>query len=481
MMIMIGILGFIVGVGGALSWMFWQKRLEASFHKQQEQLQQSIWQERIDERENRLAELRQEYECLEKANHELSIEIINLKERWIQSESQREAQVCALQEKVELLKNAEEILSNTFKALSAEALKANNESFVELANANLQRFQELASKDLQCRQENIQSMVEPLKQSLLHVNEKIETLEKVRVGAYVGLTEQIKMLLSSQIKLEGETSQLVRALRSPSVRGCWGEMQLKRTVELAGMLDHVDFIEQTAIANNEVWQRPDMLIHLPNGREIIIDAKAPLTAYLDSLEASEIDKQRELLQLHARHIRDHLQSLGSKNYWKQFETTPEFVVLFLPGEVFFSAALQEDPQLLDFGLTHRTLLATPTTLIALLKAVAYGWKQDEIAKEAKNIHQLGRELYSRMCSLASHFQDLKKGLDRAVGSYNKAMSSLDSRVLPTVRKFEALGFETDEKLPDTQFVEATPLMARSEELNPIAHNASEKETIFSTN
>lgn len=471
MMILIGILGFLLGGGVVAVWMLRQKNMEVAFSKQQEQLQQSLWQERIDEREKRLVELRQEHLQLQQVNDQLRSEVAQLRDRYVHSESQREAQVTALQEKVELLKKAEEILGNTFKALSAEALKANNQSFVEMANLNLQRFQELASKDLQSRQETIQSMVDPLKQSLVNVNEKIETLEKARVGAYVGLTEQIKTLLASQSKLEGETSQLSRALRSPSVRGRWGEMQLKRTVELAGMLDHVDFIEQSSVSTEDALQRPDMMVHLPNGREVIIDAKVPLAAYLDSLEASDPDKQRDAIKLHARHIRDHLQMLGSKAYWKQFESTPEFVVLFLPGEVFFSAALQEDPDLIDFGLMHRTLLATPTTLIALLKAVAYGWKQDDIAKEAKNIHQLGRELYGRMCSLAGHFLDLKKGLDRAVGSYNKAMSSLDSRILPTARKFEALGFETDEKLPNIELVEAIPLMSRSEEFNNVLSDA----------
>jgi DNA recombination protein RmuC len=354
----------------------------------------------------------------------------------LRRETERRAHAEAIAQRV--LAEAQTKMLESFRSLSSEALQANNQMFLDLADTALAK-----------RQMAIDELVRPLKESLGKVDSKMQELETARVSAYTMLTSQLQSLGT-------ETTNLVKALRTPHTRGQWGEMQLRRTVEMAGMVDYCDFRVQQTLYGEDSRLRPDMIVMLPNGRKLVVDAKAPLAAYLDGIESTDDAIRAARMKQHASQVRSHVEKLAQKSYWGQFDTMPEFVIAFLPGESFFSAALQHDPSLIEFGAEQKVLLATPTTLIALLKAVAYGWRQEQIAQNAVEISRIGRELYERLSKLAENFASVGTHLDRATRAYNDAAGTFEKRVLVSARRMKEKGVTVAEDIPEVTLLERVP-------------------------
>ena len=356
-----------------------------------------------------------------------------------------------------VLEAAERRLGDAFRSLAAEALAANNQGFLTLAAEKLTAARREGDAALDARTRAIETMVQPVRESLDRVDGRIQELERERGQAYGRLTELVRQMASSQDRLQAETGNLARALRAPAVRGRWGEIQLKRVVEIAGMLEHCDFGQQQTLTSDAgVRMRPDVVVKLPGGRRVVVDAKAPLEAYLDALEAASDDERRERMQVHAAQVRAHVLKLGGKSYWTGLEETPEFVVMFLPSEAMYSAALEQSPSLIEDGVARKVLIATPTTLIALLQTVHYGWRQERLAESARKISEQGRVLHERLATLVEHWARLGGALGRAAEHYNAAVASFEGRVVPAVRKLEELGAAGAKPVPELATVDTRP-------------------------
>jgi DNA recombination protein RmuC len=406
------------------------------------------------------AELRKQYDEIRHRTSEelerLRVELSSEREAKVRAETEKQDLGQRLENEKRLLAEAEEKLKDSFRALAGTTLENSNKAFLSLAKETFDKILAEARGDLGKREEAITGLVRPLAESLKSFDEHVRSLETRRQEAYASLKENLRGLSESQDKLQRETANLVTALRTPQIRGRWGEMTLKRVVELAGMSEHCDFTEQLSVATEQGRIRPDLIVHLPAGREIVVDAKVSLAAYLDALAAESELARKEALARHAAQIRAHMMALSARSYWEQFDKAPEFVVMFIPGESFFAAAADSDHELIEDGMKKRIVLSTPTTFIALLQAIAYGWKQEQIAENAQAISELGKQLYERMRTLADHLSDVGSGLEKASSAYNGAVASLETRVLPAARRFRELGAATGNDITAIEPVDIQP-------------------------
>ena len=429
--------------------------------------------ERLRGREEQVGELRATLAAKERRESELEAESSGLK-----------AQVAAYDEKVKAFETAESRLTDAFQNLAAHALTRNNQQFLALARENLERLQSEAKGDLEQRQLAIAAVVEPIQLALGKIDAEVRRVETSRLEAYGALSEQVKSLLGSQEKLQLETGNLVKALRRPEARGRWGEMQLRRVVEFAGMLNHVDFVEQESSNTEEGRRRPDLIVRLPGGRSVVVDAKTPLDAYLSAIEAKTEEERAVFLIAHARQLKEQVRKLAQSAYTSQFTDTPEFVVLFLPSDAFFTAALEQEPGLIEEAFQQSVLIATPATLVALLKTVYYGWRQESLTENAQKIAVEARELYNRVRIFSEHIDKVGKGLEDAVKAHNNASSAFARRVVPQGRRVEELGAATEKKLVSpraialgTQELASLPGETASDSIEAESDGANDRESV----
>lgn len=387
-----------------------------------------------------------------------------------------EAERASSAEKLAAVQDAQRQLKDTFEALSAETLRRSQESFLQLAQEKLGQFQQASSADLQARQTAIAELLAPVRESLAKVDTQLVHVDRERRGAFESVATQLRSLSDTHERLRKETDSLVRALRSPNVRGRWGEVQLRRVVELAGMMDYCDFVEKESATNEEGARlTPDLIIRMPGGASIVVDSKVPIEAYLQSIDAPDDATREAKLREHARQVRDHVKALGKKRYWEQFRPTPEIVVMFMPGESLLSGALQYDTELIELAAAQRVIPASPLTLIAVLRSVAYGWQQNLLAKNAEELSRLGKELYDRLCTMADNLSGLGTNLRQAVEAYNRTIGTIEGRVLVTARRFRDMGVSTPKELEEVDSVQVAVRDARAPELTGLFDEDNEEE------
>ena len=372
-------------------------------------------------------------------------------------------ELAALQARADALSSAREQMENTFKALASDVLRATSQSLLELAGQNLGKFQAEAKGDLEKRQQAFTELIKPIGETLKKTEEQIREIEKQRQQAYGDITRHLASMNETQAQLQSETRNLVNALRRPEVRGRWGEMTLRRLAEIAGMVERCDFEEQVHTEGEDGALRPDMVVHLAENRTLVVDAKTPLDSYIAALEARTPEERETQLVHHARKLRERIRELASKRYWDQFKTSPDFVILFIPGDQFLSAALDKEHELQEEALRQKVLIATPTSLMALLKVVAYGWRQVALAANAEQIRELAETLHQRIATFAEHFERMGHALGQSVENYNRAMGSLERQVLPAARRFTELGVQARKELPALDPLETRPRLGNDDQ------------------
>jgi DNA recombination protein RmuC len=438
-------------IGGVVVWFLAKARFQGVYVKQLAELEGNV---KGAEAVN--SELRKQIEQKDSEISQMKSELDAERQSKVEAFTRLEESQKNLAEQRSLLEAMKTEMTDTFNALSSAALKSSSEDFLRLASEHLGKVVAETKGKLGEHQAAINGLIKPLHDELKRYEEQVRLIEESRHKAYGSLEEQLRALASTHEQLQRETSNLVSALKKPQVRGRWGEITLRRVAELSGMSAHCDFTEQISVETESGRLRPDMIVHLPLEREIVVDAKVSLEAYLDALSALKEDERKAKMEKHAQQVRAHMIKLGSKEYWNQFKQSPEFVVLFLPGESFLSSALEVDSSLIEDGIQRRVIIATPTTFIALLRAIAYGWRQEQLAKNAQEISNLGKELYERIHTLVKHFVDIGSAIGKAMDSYNKAVGSIELRVLPSVRKFKELGVTGAEDIPVLEQIDKAP-------------------------
>lgn len=443
------VLGLIIG--GIVAWLIASARFHGRVRVSEALIDEKIYQ--IQQKDSEISRLRSEID----AERQSRVEAL----------TRLEASQKNLEEQKALIEAMKKDMTDTFNALSSAALKSSSEDFLRLASEHLGRIVSDTKGRLGEHQAAMDGMIKPLNEALKRYEEHIRAMEEGRHKAYGSLEEQLRTLSSTQEQLQRETSNLVSALRRPQVRGRWGEVTLRRVAELSGMSMHCDFTEQQSVDTEKGRVRPDMIVHLPLDREIVVDSKVSLEAYLDAASASSEEERKSKMEKHAQQVRAHMNRLASKEYWSQFKQSPEFVVLFIPGESFLSSALDVDNTLIEDGIQKRVIIATPTTFIALLRAIAYGWRQEQVTKNAQQISMLGKELYERISTMVRYLDDLGSAIGKAMDTYNRLIGSMELRVLPSVRKLKELGVTSAQEIPSIEPIDQKPrnLNSLAEDLN----------------